>query len=48
MKDHLRHSHAVLEKPHDRRNILADLNGLARQNKEFSTNREESDHGSTK
>lgn len=48
MKDHLHHSHAVLEKPHDRRNMLADLNGLARQNKEFSTNREESDHGSTK
>ncbi len=48
MKEHLCHSHAVLEKPHDRRNMLADLNGLARQNKAFSPNREESDDGSTK
>ena len=48
MKEHLCHSHSVLEKPYDRRNMLADLNGLARQNKAFSRNREESDHGSTK
>ncbi|NLD05194.1 MAG: GntR family transcriptional regulator [Synergistaceae bacterium] len=37
MRDHLRHSHAVLEKPHERRNILANINGLAQQNKAFST-----------
>ena len=48
MKEHLCHSHSVLEKPYDRRNMLADLKGLVRQNKAFSRNREESDHGSTK
>ena len=32
MRDHLRHSHAVLEKPYERRNLLANINGLAQQN----------------
>lgn len=36
MRDHLRHSHLVLEKPYKRRNILANINGLAQQNKAFS------------
>jgi DNA-binding GntR family transcriptional regulator len=37
MRDHLRHSHAVLEKPYERRNLLANINGLAQQNKAFSS-----------
>ena len=37
MRDHLRHSHAVLEKPYERRNLLANINGLAKQNKAFSS-----------
>lgn len=37
MREHLHHSHAVLEKPYERRNILANINGLAQQNKAFST-----------
>ncbi|MDD4159347.1 MAG: GntR family transcriptional regulator [Synergistaceae bacterium] len=40
MKEHLRHSHAVLEKPYERRNILAKMNGLAQQNKAFLTGEE--------
>lgn len=37
MKDHLRHSHSVLEKPYERRNILAKMNGLDKQNEAFSS-----------
>ncbi len=37
MRDHLCHSHSVLEKPGERRNVLADINGLIKQNKAFSS-----------
>lgn len=37
MKDHLCHSHAVLEKPYERRNMLAKMNGLDKQNEAFSS-----------
>lgn len=37
MMDHLRHSHSVLQKPYERRNILAKMNGLDQQNKAFSS-----------